>query len=62
MTQDFPCKEMGCDQKVHYTRETIPALGTAPFAREAKEIVVYLKCAKGHLHAYTVKGGKFGKT
>lgn len=55
----FHCKEPGCDQVVKYERKTIPALHKLELASDQvrKKKVVYLECAKGHTHPYTVEEG-----
>ena len=57
MALELACKESGCPEKVSYERETIPALASSP---QAREIVVYLTCPKGHQHRYKIEPGEGG--
>lgn len=57
--QEFPCKVSGCKGKVHYVRQTIPALSrmmTVAYRTEKK--VVYLPCdnpdGEPHIRPYDV--------
>ncbi|WP_280153452.1 hypothetical protein [Piscinibacter sp. XHJ-5] len=59
MSQSFSCPEENCGLKVTYVPQSLP--GSIGFnvrkLDPPREVVVYLTCANGHTHAYTVKVG-----
>jgi hypothetical protein len=52
--EEFPCKRMGCTEVVRYERVEVP--GALRKSSEAKlsRRNVYLRCADGHVHVYSV--------
>jgi uncharacterized membrane protein len=57
MSQQFKCKEPGCDGTVEF--EYAPTVATikmaSPIQSDEVEVVAYLTCNKGHTHPYNVK-------
>ncbi len=55
MTQEFECKEPGCNEKVVY--KYIPVEAVVRMTLDESE-VVYLTCEEGHTYPYEVKVSK----
>jgi hypothetical protein len=49
----FDCKENNCTEKVAYKRKILLGIFTRDDAPSADK-VVYLTCANGHTHPYTI--------
>jgi hypothetical protein len=55
MSQELPCKEPDCPEKVYYEREVIPAVaGDLDLVVRGETKTVYLTCARHHTHPYEV--------
>lgn len=54
MAEQFKCKEPNCDELVTYEPLIVFGLVVKDRDNANKEKIVYLKCPKGHTHAYTV--------
>jgi hypothetical protein len=63
MAIQFDCAESGCDQKVDYEDQSTRGNFGGFFrksgddGRASEAFVVYLTCAKGHVHRYQVPAG-----
>lgn len=52
----WPCKRDGCDQVVLYVPTVVPGALRRTATKQSRERTVYLRCPRGHVHAYLVSG------
>lgn len=58
--EEFACKRAGCVEVVRYERVEVPGALRQSSEAKATRRTVYLRCADGHVHVYTVGGDDEG--
>ncbi len=52
----FPCKHDGCDEMVTYVPTVVLGALREAENRDRRARTIYLRCPRGHVHAYRVIG------